>query len=123
MSLELTPTSRAFCWSMSKRTERSDGSSQSNCTLTERLSARTSAATFSATWRTSGILSPLTRNCTWKPTGGPFSSRDRRLRIAGNCSRSTGSSQCASFSRSSTELAVMTIWAKLGVANCWSSGR
>ncbi|MNV28637.1 hypothetical protein D3C71_1198370 [compost metagenome] len=123
MSLELMPSSRAFCWSISKRTDRSEGSSQSNCVLTERLSARTSAATFSATARTSGILSPLTRNCTWYPTGGPFSSRDSRVRMAGKCSRSIGSSQLASFSRSSTECAVMTNWPKFGVASCWSSGR
>ena len=33
MSCELTPSWRALFWSISKRTERSAGSSQSNCTL------------------------------------------------------------------------------------------
>ena len=63
-SCDVTFSSRAFFWSISKRTERSAGSSQSNWTLTVRASPRIVAATFSAIERTVAMLSPLTRNCT-----------------------------------------------------------
>lgn len=63
-SCDVTFSARAFFWSSSKRTERSAGSSQSNCTFTVRASPRTVAATFSAMARTVAMSSPLTRNCT-----------------------------------------------------------
>jgi hypothetical protein len=41
-------------------------------------------ATLSAMERTVAMSSPLTRNWIGQPTGGPFSSRDKRVRTPGN---------------------------------------
>ena len=76
------------------------------------------SATFSDSSRTVPISGPLTRNCTGKPTGGPFSSLLMRVRIDEYSVRSTSAKAAASRSRSCTLFAVTTNCAKFGVDSC-----
>ena len=121
-SCDVSPSSRALFWSMSRWTTLV-GSSQSNWTWVVPGSRRITAATSPAIARTRPMSSPETRNCTGKPTGGPFSSREMRPRSAGKSSSKIVRSRARTCSRSRLSLAIRTNWAKFDCCSCWSSGR
>ena len=121
-SCELMPSTRALFWSTRRRTT-FDGSSQSNCTLKRSGLCSIVARTSRAIARTFAMSSPVTRNCTGKPTGGPFSSRDTRPRSAGKSVSNSRIRRARTASRSTLLFVTSTNCAKLDSTSCWSSGR
>jgi hypothetical protein len=116
------PSTRALFWSTSRRIT-FDGSSQSNCTFETSGSRSTTARTSRAIARTFAMSSPDTRNCTGKPTGGPFSSLDTRPRVAGKSVSNSRMSRSRTRSRSLLLVVTSTNCAKFDCCSCWSSGR
>ena len=98
-------------------------SSQSNWTFETFGFSRMRSATRSAYRRTVGMSSPDTRNCTGKPTGGPFSSRVMFARSPWKSRSKSSISRARSRSRSLIPLVRITNCAKFAFASCWSSGR
>jgi hypothetical protein len=116
------PSTRARLWSMASVIT-FDGSSQSKLTSRVHWLARISAATWLAISRIFCLSSPTTRNCTGKPTGGPFSRRFTRPRTSGK-SWSKSFSRCArTISRSSLLFVFTMNWPKFAFTSCWSKGR
>ncbi len=119
---ELTPSSRAWSWSMRTRTIRA-GSIQSKFTRLASGSLATTPASCMAMSRTSLVSGPLTRYCTGQPTGGPSPSGETRDTAPGNCSASSFSSFTSSRWRAATSLAISTVWVKKSFASSTGRGR
>ena len=99
-SCEEMPSTRALFWSTVRRTT-FEGSSQSNCTLNRSgIALASRRAPRRRSRAPSTMSSPDTRNCTGKPTGGPFSSRDTRPRTAGKSVSNSRISRPRTASRS-----------------------
>ncbi len=101
------------------------GSSQSNCTSVVFGFARIDVGhALAAIAPHLGTSSPETRNCTGKPTGGPFSRRDTRPRSPGKSSSNSAMQPRAQPLALGVALrATSTNCAKFDCCSCWSSGR
>ena len=115
-STELTPSKRALAWSIVTFITLL-GSSQLSCTLVKLALARITSATWWAIVRIPAISLPLTRNCTGKPTGGPFSSRNTEARKLGKSFSNRVNKSLRNASRAAKSLLNTTNCAKPRCAN------